>query len=352
MEGAKKMYRTEHELFTQYDAHKKTFESMLKQRSEIQLFFSEHKFSSITFIGCGSSYSLSKSVALSVKIRLHTQTNVFAAGDLLINFDMYKDMLKDTILVSTSRSGSTSEVVKCLELAKETLGIACVSICASKDSDIAKLADLNIELPWAFDESVCQTRCVTNLYIANLVMIAILSNDNHLLAEIDSAITQGSEFINKNAPLMKAIVNDNDWDKVVILADAELEGIAEEGALAFNEISQLHSHYYHVLDVRHGPMVLANKNTLVIIVLCSSEQTYQSQLVNEFVNKGSIVLVLSNQDKNNWGSNYHVKLDPLCNSPVAGIPFIFVPQSLSFYKALSTGINPDAPDGLSPWIKL
>lgn len=346
------MYITELELFAQYDALQKTYESMLKRKSEIQQFFSNRKFRGITFIGCGSSYSLSKSAALSAKMRLNTQANVFAAGDLLINFDTYKDILKDTILVSASRSGNTSEVVKCFELAKETLGIACVSICASQNSDIAKFADLNIVLPWAFDESVCQTRCVTNLYMANLVMVAILSNDNDMLAEIEGVIARGNEFIKKNTPLMKAVVNDNDWDKVVILADAELEGIAEEGALAFNEISQLHSNYYHVLDVRHGPMVLVDENTLVIIVLCSIEQSYQAQLVNEFVNKGATVLALSNQEENTWGSKYHVKLDPLCNSPVAGIPFIFVPQSLSLYKAISTGVNPDAPDGLSPWIKL
>jgi glucosamine--fructose-6-phosphate aminotransferase (isomerizing) len=285
-------------------------------------------------------------------MRLHVPANAFAAGDLLINFDMFKDVLKDTMIVSTSRSGSTSEAVKSIELAKNQLGIPCVSICASTKSDISKLADFNIELPWAFDESVCQTRCVTNLYLANLMMIAILSDDQCLLDEIKNAISSGPEFINKYKPLIKTIVNDNDWDKVVILADAELEGIAEEGALAFNEIAQLQSHYYHVLDVRHGPMVLADKKTLVIIVPSPSEQNYQMQLINDFKRKGSTTLVLSDRNENIWGSDYHVKLEAVSNFSVAGIPLIYIPQALSLYKALNIGINPDAPEGLSSWIQL
>ena len=58
------------------------------------------------------------------------------------------------------------------------------------------------------------------------------------------------------APLAQEVAQE-EWESVVVLADSELDGIASEAAIAFVEIPQVHANYYHVLDVRHGPMVLS-----------------------------------------------------------------------------------------------
>jgi len=42
---------------------------------------------------------------------------------------------------------------------------------------------------------------------------------------------------------------------------------------------------------------------------------------------------------------------PLSNG-VCGIPFLFIAQALSYYKAVHQGNDPDYPEGLDPWIKL
>lgn len=36
-------------------------------------------------------------------------------------------------------------------------------------------------------------------------------------------------------------------------------GIAEEGALAFTEIAMLTGRYFHLLDYRHGPIVISGE---------------------------------------------------------------------------------------------
>ena len=69
-------------------------------------------------------------------------------------------------------------------------------------------------------------------------------------------------------------------------------------------------------------------------------------------NKGAKVVVVSEQTENIWNADYHIPVSCFQNFSVTGIPFIFVPQSVSLYKALYTGINPDVPNGLDPWIKL
>jgi fructoselysine-6-P-deglycase FrlB-like protein len=48
---------------------------------------------------------------MSGKVRLGIPSNSFAAGDLMINFPHYRKIIRDTIIIAPSRSGSTSEVV-------------------------------------------------------------------------------------------------------------------------------------------------------------------------------------------------------------------------------------------------
>lgn len=346
------MYKTETEIFGQYESLRKTYNYIMENREKIKKFVDTSKYSSLTFAGCGSSYSLSKSAGLSAKMRTGKPVNVFAAGDLMINFELYKDIIKDTLLVVPSRSGNTSEVILAVKQAKENFHIHCVSICANKDAKISELADLNLEIPWAFDESVCQTRTVTNLYLANLMFIGIIANDDSLITELGIAIEQGNKHIEKYDATLKSISNMDSWNKVVVLSDAELEGIAEEGALAFNEICQLPSNYYHVLDIRHGPAVLINDKTLVIVVVSPLDIPYQNDLISDIKKKGATVVTVSNKSQNIWRSDYNITVPSYGNFAVTGIPFIFIPQALSYHKAIATGVNPDEPQGLDPWIIL
>lgn len=344
------MYLTEKEIFTQYEALDKTYQYFLGKAEEIGDFTNKINYNSITFIGCGSSYCLAQSAETSAKIQLGIPANSIPAGDLMINFPFYRKILKDTLLVVNSRSGSTSEVLAAVKRAKKELNTPCILISAKTNSELGNIVDLNIELPWSFDESVCQTRTVTNFYTANLLLLAIINNDDSILNEIKIAINKGEEYINEYTPLLEKIAKDNIWNKVVLLADSELDGIANEAAIAFKEIPQLPSNYYHVLDVRHGPMVLIDDKTLVIMAVAPFESSYQRELIKDIKNKGAKVISFGSKEE--IGADYHIKVSDYENYSVKGIPFIFISQVIAYYKALELGINPDKPLGLDPWIEL
>ena len=346
------MFKIEREIFNQYDALKRTYLHMQAMKEEIRGFAAMNTTAGMTFIGCGSSYSLCKSAAMSAGMRRSGRINALAAGDLLINFPNQQEVVRDTLLVAPSRSGSTSEVVMAVRRSKDELGLKCISICMKEDSPLSGLADLSIVLPWAFDESVCQTRTVTNLYFADLMLIAIMTGDALLQKELGDAANAGQAFMEMNRQPLKEIAESGTWEKVVVLADAELEGIAEEGALAFNEICQLPSNYHHVLDVRHGPMVLINEKTLVILACSPFETSLQRSLVEDIKKTGAFVLTVSSREKEAWGSDFNINIPEYRNFSVGGVPFIFVPQALSHFKALALDVNPDEPTGLEPWIRL
>ena len=343
------MYLTEKEIFSQYDALKKTYGYMMENADAIRDFWKAGGFTSIYYAGCGSGYCLCRSAAESARLRLGKPAFAMAAGDLMLNFPHYERSLKGSVLVAPSRSGSTSEVLKAAELARRA-GVPCIAISAVKDSPLGKEAALNLEILWAFDESVCQTRTVSNLYAANLIMIGILADDSVLLDEIKSAIDDGPAYMEKYRDAFKKFAA-RDWDKAVVLADSELTGIADEGAVAFKEIPQIVSNYYHLLDVRHGPMVMIDGKTLVIVALSPFGREYQADLITDLKGKGAFVISVGS-DEDMYGADAHITHQEYKNYGVAGIPFIFVVQAVSYYKALDRGVNPDAPQGLSPWIKL
>ena len=340
------------ETMTQYDALRETYRYMTENKPRIIRFFEEHKFDSAVFSGCGSSYEISRSAAFSAGLRFHAKTFALASGDIMLNYNNYGGMLSNAMLFFVSRSGSTSEVLHAIEKVKGAYGTKAVSIVCKTGSEAAKKSDFALEIPWAFDESICQTRTVSNLYAANLLLISYVSGYSELEENVRLAIEAGAEYIQRwERPVIDAA--SFDWNFAIMLADGELAGIASEGSLAFKEICCIQSNHHHVLDVRHGPMVGINKNTLVIAALSSNDNAYQRDLISDIIkNKGASVIVYSPQKIDPIeGAALHIT-SGLPLGPAAGIPFIFIPQIAALTRAAALNVNPDAPDQLSAWIKL
>lgn len=304
----------------------------------------------LVFVGCGSSYAIAKSLALISSMRFRRPALAMAAGDLLLHADRYAPFLEQTVLVAISRSGSTSEILLAVEaLAERCCNFELASLCCVEGSPLSKMSKFVLEMPWAFDKSVCQTRCVTSLYFAGVMLIAKALEDTALLEDLKGIVQGGDAFMASIEPvLQEAAVKD--WDHAVVLADAEIAGLAEEGALAYKEICQLPSNFYHLLDARHGPMVLFGPNTLVVIALSSGDKQ-ELDMVRDVIKKGACVIVYSDMLMEIEGA-LNIAFGQKLGHAARGIPFILINQLVSFYKSKSTGADPDAPTGLDPWIKL
>jgi glutamine---fructose-6-phosphate transaminase (isomerizing) len=341
------------EIKQQYAALQQTYDYLLSKREDILSFFRSLSASSLTFVGCGSSYSLSESAAFSARIRAGLPTAALAGGDLMLNPKRYSLLLKDSLVVAPSRSGSTSEVVEAVRLIRQEQQIPLLAISCVVDSPLAKVADFALELPWAFDHSVCQTRTVTNLYAAGVLLAAFLGGDEALIADIGKAIKQGEAYMARVEERIRQAVN-YDWKQAVVLADGELYGLAAEGALALTEIARSQAHAFHLLDVRHGPIVTIGPDTLVIAAITGDGGVQQSNLMRDIKARGAKLIAFA--DRADAVPQEYADLAVIAEGPLdvaaQGIPFIFIPQIAALSAAQRKGINPDQPEGLSAWIKL
>ena len=336
------------EIHTQYEALDQTRRLVDERIENISALIAS---APLAFIGSGSSYAVACSAALMAQLRLRRPAIAIAAGDLLLHTDTYRPALEDCVLVALSRSGETSEVVRSIGAMRaagirfRVLGVSC-----TESPTLSGQSDLALEMPWAFDESVCQTRTVSCLFFFCAYMTAKLAGDGALLRDLKKVVEGGPEYMRRVEPALEEVAR-LPWTHAVVLGDAELGGLCEEGALAFKEICQLPSNYYHLLDVRHGPMVLVGPETLVVAVLSASDNELELALVRDAQKKGATVVVYSDLPLELPGV-VCVSFGEALLPPARGIPAIAVCQLISYHKSFLTGADPDAPDGLSPWIKL
>ena len=280
-----------------------------------------------------------------------TDAAAIAGGDYLVNPKPYEELMKKSILVVLSRSGKTTEVVRDVKNIKERFSTPVISISMMDQNDVMPFSDLDLTLDWCYDKSVCQTRTVTNLYASLLLLAAFYADDEQLCADTLRAAQMNEAYKISYRPKLEDIAG-KDWEDALVLADGPVEGIAEEGALAFTEIAMIPGKYFHMLDFRHGPMVLFTRRSLAIILVQPGREALQEAMIEDLKQKGGTIITVSDREGNPYGADLHVTLPDPGRFEVWGIYFIFVMQMTAYAKALVRGTNPDAPTGLDAYITL
>ncbi|MGL6218606.1 MAG: SIS domain-containing protein, partial [Lacrimispora sphenoides] len=165
------------EIREQYTSMGQTKEYLSGYIDKIKKILDDNSDSNIIFLGCGSSYSIAKSYAQNTMTSLKRVGLAMAAGDVLIHGDRYRAIFENAIVVAISRSGETTEIIQAVTKMREICKIQVISIVCREDSTASRISDLTLTMPWAFDNSVCQTRTVSCLYFAWLYIAGTLSEN-------------------------------------------------------------------------------------------------------------------------------------------------------------------------------
>ena len=345
------MSKTYDEMKGQFSALRETAVYIRNRINVLNRFLEEKPYQTVAFLGCGSSFSVSKSLEAIYRNLSGKASMSLAAGDLMLHTENYKLALDNAVIVAVTRSGSTSEVLKALEAVKALVPVRVIALTCVEGAPIAELADVTFTMPWAFDESVCQTRTVSNLYLAGAIVAAGIARQNEAVAEAEATVEALEAYAQRIEPLFLRLAKEK-WDNAVVLADGEIGGIAEEGALAFTEIAMLPGWCFHLLDYRHGPIVVSGGKTLTLVLLRPGEGELQGKMVQDVMARGSIVVTISDQAENLYGAAAHVQITGVDDFAAWGILFIYVAQMTALLKALALGGNPDQPKGLDAYISL
>lgn len=345
------MHKTYQEIQSQYPALERALALAESRHDDARRLIGRTQPNTILFLGSGSSYCLARSLALAAQLNLGIPALALPAGDCMLHATRYEGAMDGAMVVAISHSGRTSEVIEATARLKEAANASVLCLCATEGSELAALSDLALEMPWCFDQSVCQTRAVSCLFAAGMALIARLAENEALLEGLRRAVAGGPAYLERvEADLAKVAALP--WKSAVLLADAEIAGIASEGALAFQEIARKPAVHHHLLDLRHGPMVIVGPETLVIAALTDGNQ-YELALLGDVAKKGAKLVVYSDIPLDGLPDGaLNLSFGRSLPHGARGLPLILIAQLIAYHRAVADGLDPDHPEGLEPWIRL
>jgi fructoselysine-6-P-deglycase FrlB-like protein len=191
-------------------------------------------------IGCGTSLFMAQAYAALREAAGHGPTDAFAASELPL-------ARRYDVLVAISRSGTTSEVAHALRHAPAERTVV---ITTDADAPVAALAGSTIELAFADEESVVQTRFATTA-------LALLRATVHPESTA-RAVEDGRRALQRRLP-----IDPGEVEQWTFLGRGWTVGLAQEAALKLREAGQAWTEAYPAFEYRHGPVAIAAPGRVV-----------------------------------------------------------------------------------------
>jgi fructoselysine-6-P-deglycase FrlB-like protein len=194
----------------------------------------------VAVAGCGTSWFMAQSYAAAREASGHGETDAFAASEMPLG------RAYDRVVV-LSRSGTTTEIVQLLERLRGTAPT--VAITAVPGTPVPEAADAVIDLSFADEESVVQTRFATT----ELVLLRA-----HLGVDPGPAADAAERIL--AAPLPAEMLAARQF---TFLGTGWTYGLANEAALKLREAAGMWTEAYPAMEYRHGPVAVTGAGSIV-----------------------------------------------------------------------------------------
>jgi fructoselysine-6-P-deglycase FrlB-like protein len=194
----------------------------------------------VAVVGCGTSWFIAQSYAAAREESGHGETDAFTPTE------MPRGRHYDRLLL-LSRSGTTTEMIELAERMRGTTPT--VAVTADARTPLAPASDEVIELAFADEESVVQTRFATT-------ELALLRA--HLGFDVAAAAASAERVLAEPlpAPLLAA-------RQFTFLGTGWTYGLANEAALKLRESAAMWTESYPAMEYRHGPAAVTGEHSLV-----------------------------------------------------------------------------------------
>ena len=307
----------------------------------------------IYLIGCGTAY-----YACLMGAKLLSKLNLFVSAETASEF-RYSNLVvnKKSLVIVVSQSGETADSMAALRIAKKN-GAKILSIVNVRESSIARESDFVININAGPEISVASTKAFSLMLSAFYILscclykyFKIISHNEFLDLKNDlGEIPELVERILKQHEKIKSVAEKYLSCKNIFYLGRNLDYvIALEGALKLKEIAYLNAQAYPSGELKHGPIALVDKNTL-IIGIATQKNIFDKTLSNLEECKarnGKILVITQYENENSQDVADDIFILPECNQ-------IFIPllaniylQLFAYYVAKNLGRDIDKPKNLA-----
>jgi glucosamine--fructose-6-phosphate aminotransferase (isomerizing) len=338
------------EIMHQPSTWQKTIDLVLAKRDAIQLKFSQVQPEEVIFIGCGSSYYISIAAAATFQEQTGISARAVPASEIFLKPDAFINKNKRTLIIASSRSGNTTEMVRAIEFVQTNKLAECISITGNSLSEMAK-TEFSIILPYAHDRSVVMTSSFTNLLLCSQLISGIVSNDEGYISELKRLPELGEQLLKPAEDLARKVGGNLDFDHFIYLGLGAYQGLAYEGMLKMKEMTQVTAEAFNSLEFRHGPISVLTDKCCVFLLGNTSIRDYEHHVVED-VQKLSATTVVIGDQLEDFQCEFKFDLGSGLSDKSRCILYLSLLQLTAYYRTLKLDLNPDKPKNLNQVVVL
>ena len=312
------------------------------------------KTKQIVIVACGTSYHAGLLAGKMFEKIAHVPCRVYLASEYIYEEPL---LYEDSLVLAISQSGETIDTLEALKYSKEK-GNRCFAIVNVRGSSLAQAADRVMYTSAGPEIAVASTKAytcqLTVLYL--LVWRFALANGSRSKEEVrnyvdnlkmvPSAIGKMLMYRDTYHELAKQIAKEKD---IYMIGRGLDYYVLLEAALKMKEISYIHTEAYASGELKHGPIALIEKDTVVISCVSQSELlSKEASNIKEVRARGAKVFAFV---KESLIPDLIQKITvyPLCDlaDELMVFPAITAFQLLAYYVAVEKGLNVDKPRNLA-----
>jgi len=315
-------------------------------------FLDKADFTRILVVGCGSTHYLAQTAATILTHCTHTPAHALPSSELWLF--PYTAPPGRTLLLTISRSGTTTETLRAMERFREICEGSVLAITCHPESPLSQQADFTLATLAGQEQSIAQTRSFTSMLLLAQALAATLARDDGMLRSLHRLPDVLDDLVTRLADLPQRLGTNLDIDRIFFLGGGPLYGLANEAMLKMKEISLSYAEAYHSLEFRHGPMSMANERTLVVGLLSNTGLAEELCVLKDMkgFNARTLALIEDSSALCGWRADHIVELRSGLNEWERVPLFLPMLQLMAYHRALAKGLNPDRPNNLTAVVEL
>ena len=301
------------------------------------------------FIGCGSSYYLSRLIAALWTKHFYIPATGVPASELLFAPEETLRHLGAEQIVLMSRSGETTEVLRAAEMLQAHKTVQTLAVTCHPQSVLGKLCTHTFKLDWADEDSTVMTRSFTAILLAFQRLGLHFVGDEMLAGALQELPKKGQAWLDANARRIQEFAGKREFADYVFLGQNVHYWLAQEAGLKLTEMSSSYAQVYHSLEFRHGPRSIAGPDTLNTFYMIDSAKEEESTLLRVLKVFFAATCVVVDRATPEIKKHSDLLVELALDGPefaryaVSAIPA----HLLGTAAGLRKGLNPDAPRNLT-----
>jgi tagatose-6-phosphate ketose/aldose isomerase len=259
-----------------------------------------------------------------------------------------------TLLVSFARSGNSPESVAAMELTDRLVTDAHhLVITCNEDGALMQAAKRSgcghvlLTPEGTNDKGFAMTSSFTSMLYAGY---AAFVGPAELDTRVGGIAASTHAVLDEYAEMIRTLAA-RPYRRTVFLGSGCFKGLAQEAALKLLELTdgEQVTAFDTPLGFRHGPKVIVNSETLVIIFVSNDPYTrqYDLDLLRELQNENAgRVIAITARPVEGLGKSQQIIIPNMEGADDGDllVPFIIPPQTFALYQSLNSGLKPDNPN--------